>query len=340
MMHKRFATITLRAVTVLSTGAFVVWGVNWREVVDSLHNVDGALLALVVVANACMMGVKAVRLRLLLGPRRASLGFCFLALLSSSAINNVAPLRGGDVARLWMFSSNAGTTKTAAIGVTVVEKVLDLLSLAVLVVVVSWLVPAQRWAEYTSLVVLGAGTALFVAARFSARRERRSEADVHVPERPGRLGSRMRALGEQLTLGVKAVGERGVLAQVMALSVLAWVCEFVMIALCSRSLGEPIGPTLALVLLLGINLAIAVPSAPASAGPFESATVVVLTLAGFAKGPALAFALVYHAVQVVPVTIAGLAVVARLGLTLSGTPKGLAKPEAGAATSGSVLSGN
>jgi uncharacterized membrane protein YbhN (UPF0104 family) len=126
----------------------------------------------------------------------------------------------------------------------------------------------------------------------------------------------------------------------MALSVLAWVCEFVMIALCSRSLGEPIGPTLALVLLLGINLAIAVPSAPASAGPFESATVVVLTLAGFAKGPALAFALVYHAVQVVPVTIAGLAVVARLGLTLSGTPKGLAKPEAGAATSGSVLSGN
>jgi uncharacterized membrane protein YbhN (UPF0104 family) len=67
------------------------------------------------------------------------------------------------------------------------------------------------------------------------------------------------------------------------------------------------------------------PAAPASAGPFEGATVVVLTLAGIAKGPALAFGLVYHAIQVVPVTIAGLAVVYHLGISLA--PNALEKTE-------------
>ncbi len=124
-MPKRFASVALRVVAVSLTGAFVVWGVRWREVVESLRNVDGVLLSLVVAANACMMAVKAIRLRLLLGPRRASFGFCFLALLTSSAINNVAPLRGGDVARLWMLSRNAGISKAAAMGVTIVEKLVD-----------------------------------------------------------------------------------------------------------------------------------------------------------------------------------------------------------------------
>jgi uncharacterized protein (TIRG00374 family) len=328
-MHKRFANVALRVVAVSLTGAFVVWGVRWRDVVESVRNVDGVLLLLVVAANACMMAVKAIRLRLLLGPRRASFGFCFLALLTSSAINNVAPLRGGDVARLWMLSRNAGISKAAAIGVTVVEKLVDLVSLAALVMVVALFVSPQRWAEYAAPIVLGAGVALLAVLWFSARHKARMahvEADSREPW--GRLGSRMRALGERFALGVTTLRKPGTLSSVLALSLLAWVCEMVMVTLCARALGIPIGLALGPVILLGINLAIAVPSAPASTGPFEGATVVVLTLAGIAKGPALAFALTYHAIQVIPVTLAGLAVASHLGIALSGARKGLATTEA------------
>jgi uncharacterized protein (TIRG00374 family) len=327
-MHKRFANVALRVVAVSLTGAFVVWGVRWREVAESLRNVDGVLLSLVVVANACMMAVKAVRLRLLLGPRRASFGFCFLALLTSSAINNVAPLRGGDVARLWMLSRNAGISKAAAIGVTVVEKLVDLLSLAALVMMVALFIPSQQWAGYAAPIVLAVGVALLVVLWLITRhkeRMARMEADVREPW--GSFGSRVRALGDRFALGVKPLRERGALSSVLALSLLAWGCEMVMVALCARALGLPVGFALGPVILLGINLAIAVPSAPASTGPFEGATVVVLTLAGIAKGPALAFALAYHAIQVVPVTLAGLAVASHLGIALSGGGKGLAKTE-------------
>jgi hypothetical protein len=79
-----------------------------------------------------------------------------------------------------------------------------------------------------------------------------------------------------------------------------------MILICAAAVGLPMSAALAAVALLGVNLAIALPSAPASAGAFESALVVVLGLAGTGKSDALGFALVYHAVQVVPVTLIGL----------------------------------
>ncbi|MGB8299312.1 MAG: lysylphosphatidylglycerol synthase transmembrane domain-containing protein [Polyangia bacterium] len=320
-MRKRVVGLALRVVAVLVTGAFVVWGVRWREVVESLRNVDGLLLVLVVAANAGKIAVKAVRLRLLIGSRRASFGFCFLALLTSSAINNVAPLRGGDVARLWMFSRNAAMTKAAAIGVTAVERLVDIFSLAAVVMVVSFFFPTQRWAGYAAPIVLAGGALLLAALWLTAgRRVRMGRAELGSPEPGGGLASRLRALGERFAPGVKALRERGVLVRVLALSLLDWGCEGVMVVLCARSLGVPIGLALAPVILLGINLAIALPAAPASTGPFEGATVVVLTLAGVASGPALAFALVYHAVQVVPVTLAGLAMVSHLGITLSGQP--------------------
>lgn len=329
MMNKRMGSVALRLVAVAVTGSFAFWGVRWREVADSVRNVDGILLALVVAMNASMMALKAARLRLLLGARKASFAFCFLALLTSSAINNVSPLRGGDVARLWMLSRNAGITKTAAIGVTVVEKLVDLLSLAVLIIVVYWFFPTQQWAKYAASIVLAGSAALLVTLSVTtARGPRIGRPEPDTPRGWGGLRCRVRALGARFAPGVTPLTERGVFAQAVVLSILAWGCEVVMVTICARSLGTPIGLALGPSLLLGINLAMVVPSAPAGAGPFEGATVVILSLAGVAKGPALAFALVYHAIQVVPVTIAGLAVVSHLGIALSGSPKGLAKTEA------------
>ena len=96
-------------------------------------------------------------------------------------------------------------------------------------------------------------------------------------------------------------------------SLAAWTCEIVMIILCARAIGLSVGPVLAVVVLLGINLAMMVPALPAGAGTFESAAAVVLVLAKVGKPTAVAFAVLYHVVQVVPVTAAGLIVLARSG---------------------------
>jgi len=63
----------------------------------------------------------------------------------------------------------------------------------------------------------------------------------------------------------------------------------------------------ALLVLLTLKVAIAVPSTPASVGAFEIGAVVSLELLGVPRSSALAFALVYHAIQVVPLAFISLA---------------------------------
>jgi hypothetical protein len=109
----------------------------------------------------------------------------------------------------------------------------------------------------------------------------------------------------RLEPGFRALSKPNIPAQALLLSLLVWLCEATMVLLCARSMGLEVPLPLAIVVLLGINLALALPSTPASAGPFEGATVAVLMLAGFAKAPALAFAVFYHAIQVIPVTLVG-----------------------------------
>jgi hypothetical protein len=78
------------------------------------------------------------------------------------------------------------------------------------------------------------------------------------------------------------------------------------IAICLVALGLHLPPASPLLVLLAVTLVLALPSAPAGIGSLELGAVAALRLLGVDEARALAFALVYHAMQVVPVTLLGL----------------------------------
>ena len=314
----RRSGLVLRALTLLAALIFLAHGVRWIDITTAARRAGFVLPALVVAINACMMAVKAVRLRLLLRNRTVSFGSCFLALLTSSAINNVTPFRGGDVARLWMLEQTGGVTKSAALAIAVVENLVQLLVLAAIGFLASLAVPGQNWATIAAPIVFVGAAALLIVLRVTT--DRAAVASDRRTVRAGGLAAWFRDLFKRLEPGVRALSERGLAARAVGLSLVAWMCEGVMVVVCAHAMGLSVGFALAALILLGINLALALPSTPASAGPFEGATVAVLILAGVAKGPAVAFALLYHAVQVIPVTVVGVAVLSRLGMTLRGLP--------------------
>lgn len=315
--------VVRRTITVLLKGAFVgaallflARGVAWVEVARTLRSASVFLLLGVVAINFGMMALKAGRLRLLLGnvPRFSS---CFLAKLTTSAINNVLPLRGGDMARLWMLERHARITKSAAAAVAVVEVLFEMISLGVVALIGALAIHQQRWIVGTTLTLLGvAALAIWLVLRTGGPRPPRPDD----PARKSGLAGRLHGFVEQIEPGLAALRSHQAVAAVVAISVGIWLLEVAMVVLCARAIQLPIGPALATIVLLGINLAIALPSMPASAGTFEGGASLVLVLSGIAKGPAVAFALLYHAVQVIPVTIAGLGVVSRVGLTLDKLP--------------------
>jgi uncharacterized protein (TIRG00374 family) len=305
---------------------FLARGVAWSDVLASLHDVRLPALLAVVALNALMMGVKAIRLRLLLAVPGATWRTCFTTLLAASAINNVLPLRGGDVGRLWILGRRAGVSKFSALGVAGVEALLEILALSLIALPASLLARGQSWGAPVSAVVAGTSVALLaILGRLAETQGAEPPAAARPTGRVARWAARVRAFRSSLGPGLGSLRKPRVVTRALCLSLVSWACETAMVVFCSRAMGLSVGPALAVVVLLGINLAIALPSLPASAGPFEGATVIVLVLSGFAKPQAVTFALLYHAVQVVPVTIAGLLLATHAGLSR----EILLKPSAG-----------
>jgi len=313
---RRAIALLLKVSFVGAALLFLVRGVAWTQVARTLRGASALLLGCVIAINFGMMALKAGRLRLLLGkvPRFSS---CFLAKLTAAAINNVLPLRGGDMARLWMLERHARITKSAAAAVAVVEVLFEMISLGVVALVGALAIHQQRWIVGTTLTLLvGAALPIWLVLRKGDAGRRPSDDPVWARSPAGRI----HVFLARIQPGLAALRSRRVVAAVVAMSLGIWLLEVAMIVLCGRAIHLPISPALATIVLLGINLAIALPSMPASAGTFEGGASLVLVLSGIAKGPAVAFALLYHAVQVIPVTIAGFAVVSKVGLTLDRLP--------------------
>ena len=308
--------MSLRLVVVAGALVFVLRGVAWAQVGKTLRGASLPLLVAVVAVNACMMTLKAVRLQLLL-TSTASLKACLLAKVTASAINNVVPFRGGDLARLWMLERHARIPKAAAVAVGVVEALFELLALAAISLAGASMIPGQRWAIHVTPALLGASVILIAALKYLSGR---SMARPAAARGPFDLSGRLRALAERLRAGTSGLRQPGAVAVVLILSFCVWGLEIAMVVLAARSVHLALSPALAAVVLLGINLALALPSMPAGAGTFEGGALLVLVLSGVAKEAGLAFALLYHLVQVVPVTLVGMAVISKAGMRLDRLP--------------------
>ena len=315
---RRAAAVALRLGIMAGALAFLVRGLAWSQISSTLRGARLSFLAATVGLNAFLMLTKSVRLRSLL-KRQASLQICFLANLTSSAINNITPLRGGDVARLWMLERHAQVTKSTAIMVALSERLFEILTLAALATVATRVAPAQRWAEVAGPLLLAGAIVIVMLARFAGAERQ----PAPLAQETSGLASRFARLWTRLKPGIGLLRSPGVTPASLGLSTVAWGLEAGMVVLTGRSLGLEIGVPLAIVLLLGINLALVLPSMPAGAGVFETGATLVLLMAGFTKEEAVAFAILYHAVQVIPVTLIGAVIMIRTGPTLGG----LSSPE-------------
>jgi uncharacterized membrane protein YbhN (UPF0104 family) len=256
---------------------FALRGVHGHELLRALAE---ARLSYVAACSLPLLGVgsmlRAGRYGALLpamGSRPGSSELWSIVVLSAAA-NNVLPLRAGELLRT-KDTVAAGVRLPRVVIAQLAEKVVEVATL------VTWVVPVLVThvgfcgpAPVTvGLFFLGAIGAGWAAHRF---------------------GVRVRQL-------VRSLGW----------SFASDAVEIAIIAACLAGLGLPAGLLPSVAVYAGVNLAIAVPSTPASVGAFEAGAALPLIALGVDHHAAVAFAFVYRAVQWLPVTLAGALVWAR-----------------------------
>jgi hypothetical protein len=102
---------------------------------------------------------------------------------------------------------------------------------------------------------------------------------------------------------------------VFVLSLVAWTIEAGCYAIVGQGFGLDVGFGHYCLLLAAANLAIIIPTFFGGTGPFEWAAKLVLTGAGVSASVAGAYAIVAHAVVLIPTTVLGLILLWSFGVS-------------------------
>jgi hypothetical protein len=228
--------------------------------------------------------------------------------------NNVLPLRAGEVVRIYAAARRlreaeplSATQAFWLVAATVaIERVLDSLSLVLILGVLVFLTPVPapvEWAAGILLAVDVIGVAFLVTVARSPDGGRRLVA---------RLTGRWPRL-ERLALSLFDTALRGldgIRTPAHALRIAAWTPVIWLLPAAAawamlRAMHLDLPFVAGWVVLAFVGIGISVPSAPGYLGVFHFAAKLALEMFGVASSTALAYALIYHASALLPITVVG-----------------------------------
>ena len=231
----------------------------------------------------------------------------FAATMIGFMANNLLPARLGEIVRAYALGSREQISRTASFATIVYERIIDVFSLLVLLWILLIKVPGPEWMRKTAVWLLAANVLLMVAMLAMERYRGLVTRVVEKVVRPLRKTTQERI--HQATRGylggLSGMTRVKTLIPIALTSILVWGFTMLGIYLCFAALDihVPTIATVALVVLVAMGSMI--PSAPAFLGTTQYACVVGLGLFGIGKSEALAYSILYHALQFVPVTALG-----------------------------------
>ena len=288
-------------------------GIHLRDLLGSLRSARLLPLLAAVGGTFVLLALQALRWWWVVRPvlplryREA-----FSAMLVGSAFNVLIPARGGDLIRVQYLGKRTGTSRVTLLGTELLDYWSDkagwLLAFVVTCIVslVGWKQGPQLWLLHAigvlALLVLGSA-ALVVITHLPVLRRLSPRLD------PG-----PRWL-QKLRSGFAAHDRRSLLVVEALLAPLPWLWEVPVILVAGHALELSLTPMVAFALLTAANLGTVVP-VPGGAGSFEAAGAFALAMAGVPHQSAFAFVLLYHVSLLLPIVVAGAAVLVLQGRSL------------------------
>lgn len=275
--------------------------VDWRDLGRAFRHAE--LWPLLVAAAFYFLSLagKALVWRLLLAPKyEVPLRRLYRYTVSAFAAAVLTPARAGEVVRLVALKQRDGVLTSDASGVLVADKLLHAVTLLMLAAPLPLLLPGLPvWVEDSLLVCASIAVGVLIAIYFAVGR-----VTAHEPH----------SWFARVLAGMHAVRDPRRMLASLGILALVWGCDLASVMFVLAALDIELSIAGGLFILFTLNLAIAVPTTPANVGTFQLGALVATGLLHIPREPALAFALLYQAVQVIPVLIAGGALEMRSGV--------------------------
>lgn len=326
---KRFSRHALIAIQLLVSIGFV-YGLlrqtDLARVGEHLAQASLPLLGLSLVTKFGGFGLMAMRLqRFSTSSGGLTLGESFRAQSVAFVGNNVLPLRLGEALKVGFMARRGLSSLTACIGIAAVERILDsvflVLFIAAALILFADVIPTTGALYLFSAIALSGFVVLFLAARFPVLFE------TLVGRTTSFLGESASGMlshhAGQFARGVGALASPRLFVSLVALTAGYWFFSALSVYVWILACGIAVPWHAAVVVLVFVCLSTVLPSAPGFIGTYHYFAALALGLFGVSTEAAASFAIVGHAVAIIPFTVALAPLVAKdiVQLHRAGTPR-------------------
>lgn len=284
--------------------------VNLDEVLTALANFQWRYLFFGIGSLAVGYSFRIARWNLMLrsAGARISLKNCVAPFIGSIAMNNLLPLRLGDVVRALVFPHSMGISRTVATSSLVVERLIDLVTLLIcfvlgLFAVQEVAIPEEFKTSAVTLAIL-AGGAFVVCFLFSGYLGALCLRLTN-PAKDSGLRNRIFLLLSDLFGAIATMSRPRLLGALLLLSIPVWIGEAGLFYFVLLGSGVEAAPASALFVMSLATLATLFPSSPGYVGPFHLAAFTAVSLAGGLPAQAAGFAVLVHLALWLPTTLSG-----------------------------------
>jgi uncharacterized protein (TIRG00374 family) len=313
------------------SAALLSWALrdtDWALFVNDMRQSNPLYWGLAVLASMLTFPLRALRWKVILDPVEPNLPFgpLWRSIAIGMMANNVLPGRLGEIIRAYALHRELPRIPfTTSLASLVVDRTFDaVIVLALLVVamldpVFSTTTNLQDTTVGSVVAVVAAVViAAFIVLYFAVFMPARAESIVAaiVRRTVPRAEARVRGLVHAFVAGLGVLRHPARFASVIWWTLLHWIANAVAFWLGFQAVGLDVPLTGALFVQGIVVMGVALPSAPGFVGQFEAAAKVALALYGIATSSALAWALGYHILTFIPITVIGLWYAGRLGLSL------------------------
>lgn len=306
---------------------WVLKDVDFADVAEKLRRSSASLWILAIVVAHLTFPLRALRWRTILEPVAPGVPFGVLwrSVCIGMMANNVLPGRIGEVVRAYSLTRESDVPFTTSLASLVVDRVFDAVVVLMLLMVAltdpafntSMAVGEKKVgamiAGLAIVVVVAMGGLLFTV--FAPAQIERLVGSVAHRVAP-KFEMRLRSMVHSFAGGLHVLRDPRKFAAVFAWTLAHWIVNAAAFWIGFKALGLSMPVTGALFVQGLIVIGVSVPGLPGFFGPFEGAALVAVTQYGFDKAQATAWAVGYHVLTFIPITVIGLWYAARAGLSL------------------------
>ena len=289
--------------------------IHWSEAWSAMRGASLPLLALAFAVNFLSLLFKGVRWWMFLKPAGSpSLWLALRATVAGAGLNNVLVANGGDAARVVFVTRASGVSSATVLATLALERLFDPVGFVILLVYASmafalppslevWRLPAQ--------IALGLIVILLLWFLYSARHE--STSDVRAARTSTHTWkARLKEYLAGFATSARALASGPRFIAALILSMLSWACQVLTFRYAAEAAHVPLSIAASVATLLAINLGLLIRATPGNVGFFQFIFSITAEQFGIQRNDAIAISLLIQSLQIIPITLLGVALAPEL----------------------------